>query len=300
MSQFLRLSALVIFLAIVAVVSAIVDIGNNLRSIHVSLAWIFYAAMATGIFWYGVRPLMAILSNQTRDWSPLLDGEAEIDPDWAHQQATLLLKRGQLSSDEVRRLEYHITFRKDLPNCLRELLQARSTSMDEVIFNQSRMAFLAVAVSQNGPLDALLILSINIAMVKKVIDELGIRPSMTDLFRIYAWVAIGAVVMDQFEDLEFGEAIPAVGSVVGKSVVQGMGAALLTLRAGYLTKAYLMRGNDDSHRKEARKWARIKLSGVVVSGMGELPKGIARKFESLIPNIDLGKMMRSSLPSVKQ
>ena len=290
------LLGIVAFLGLLAVVASIAEIGNNLKSIHVSLAWLFYLTVGGLSYWFGVRPMVAIFRRQTRDWSALTDQKSSVDSEWAFKQANYLLKNATLSTDDRRRLEYHITFRKDLESCLREIIGKKSAAMDDIIMTKARMAFLAVAVSQNGPLDALLILSINIAMVKKVVDELGIRPSLTDLARIYFLVAIGAVVIDQFEDLEFGEAIPSMGSMVGKSVVQGMGAALVTLRAGYLAKAYLIQGNSDSHRKAARKWARLKLKNVVIAGMGELPKGIAKKFESFIPNIDFGKMLKISNP----
>jgi hypothetical protein len=292
LSNFARLAAVVVFLGLLAVVASIVDIGNNLASIHAVFAWLFYLGLGAGVFWFGVRPLMAIIRRQTQDWTPLLNPDSKPDSEWLQKKSGILLKNAVLSDEERRKLEYHVTFKKDLESCLRELINRKADTMDDIIMTKARMAFLAVAVSQNGPMDALLILSINIAMVKKVVDELGIRPSITDLGRIYFLVAIGAVVIDQFEDLEFGEAIPAMGSMVGKSVVQGMGAALLTLRAGYLAKAYLMKGTDESHRGEARKWARLKLRNVVMTGMGELPRGIARKFESFIPNIDFARLMR--------
>lgn len=275
-----------------SILSSIVDTGKNLESVHPALMWGFYLLVAAAIGWFGIRPLISVIMRKTRNWAPLLDPEAPVEEEWVQKQAKFLIRHARLDENDSRKLHYHLTFKKDLDVCMREIVNRKSEAMDKIIFSKSRVAFLAVAVSQNGPIDALILLGVNFGLVKKVIDEMGIRPSLTDLVKIYSMVAIGAIAVDQLSDLDFGDALPAVGTLAGKSAVQGIGAAAITLRVGYLAKAYLMLGDGEEHRKAARRWARIKLKNVVLSGMTELPKSIARKFESILPSIDFGKLVR--------
>ena len=272
--------------------SAILETGQRLSHVHESLAWLFYGLIFISIFWFGIKPMMAIVSKKTRDWSPILNSDSTPSEEWTQKQAQYLLKNANLNQEENRKLHYHITFKKDLANYLREIIEKRSEAMDKVVMNKSKVAFLAVSVSQNGPLDAFLLLTINLSLVKNVVDEMGVRPSIPDLIKLYFLVGIGALVIEQISDLEFGDAIPAVGTIAGKSAVQGIGAALITLRVGYLAKAYLIQGQNKNHKKGARRWARLKISNVMMSGMSELPKNLAKKIESVLPSFDIGKIVK--------
>lgn len=292
MTKLISIALVLIVLMSLTILSSIIDTGEKLASIHISLSWVYYLLLAGITYWFGMRPLFQVLSQKTRDWGALLSDESKPDEKWVQKQAQFLLKNANLDEEQIRKLEYNLTFKKDLAPCLREILQDKSESMDKVILTKARIAFLAVSVSQNGPLDALLLLSINLTLVRDVVRELGIRPSLTDLVKIYALVGVGAIAVDQLSDLDVGDAMSAIGSIAGKSAMQGLGATVITLRVGYLAKAYLMNGDSPSHKKEARKWARMNLVKVVSSGVSELPKNIAKKFESIIPTIDFGELVK--------
>lgn len=274
------------------VFSAVLETGHRLAQVHGALMWVFYVFLSIAIIWLGIFPFLSVFTKKTRDWSPLVDQNSSPSDAWLNRQAKYMLKNIDLSKEENRKLQYHLTFKKDLNSCLKDIVEKKAEAMDSVVLNKSKVAFLAVSVSQNGPLDTFLLLTINLSLIKNVVSEMGIRPSLPDLLKLYLLVGIGALVIDQINDLEFGDALPAVGTIAGKSAAQGIGAALVTLRVGYLTKAYLIHGQSKTHKKEARQWARLKIRNVIISGLSELPKNLAKKIESILPSLDIGKLVK--------
>ena len=127
---------------------------------------------------------------------------------------------------------------------------------DTVSSNASGI-FIMTAVSQNGVLDALIVFASQLRLIWQVAHIYNQRPSLREMFQLYANVAATTFLVGNIEDLEIDEQVDLIihkvigGSVFGgvpgahgvatfltTSFVNGSVNALLTLRVGVITKNY--------------------------------------------------------------
>ncbi|MCQ2138428.1 MAG: YcjF family protein [Bacteroidales bacterium] len=185
--------------------------------------------------------------------------------------------------------------------------------IDKRIREWSRTVFMVTAISQNSKFDSLSVIALNYKMIEDIILSSGFRPTRPQMFRIYARVLgtslISMVASDAIDEL--GSDL-AGGSAAGDIAVSGNGKfldslhrlkipeivlgsavdgalnALLTLRIGYVTKAYILKGTkslqDNQIRKEVKrkaiKDAYATLPAIISSSATVLGKGLAGKLVS--------------------
>jgi hypothetical protein len=131
-----------------------------------------------------------------------------------------------------------------------------SASADSVVRKTASTVFLSTALMQNGRLDGLIVLFIQIQMVARIARIYVQRPSPRELARLYANVAGTAFVASGLESLDLGEmvaplavsVVPALkGGIPGlsgisallvKCVSNGAANAFLTLRVGEVARRY--------------------------------------------------------------
>jgi len=158
---------------------------------------------------------------------------------------------------------------------------------DEKLKVAARQVFLTTAVSQNGSLDTLLVLTTQSRVVLEVARVYYQRPSLRDLSYLYANVAGTAFVAGELEDLDLAEqlqpvlaaafgsaagAVPGLGAATSlfvNSVTTGAANAFLTLRVGIIAKQYC-RAVVVADRRTVRRAAILQatqlLGGVVLDG----------------------------------
>jgi hypothetical protein len=157
----------------------------------------------------------------------------------------------------------------------------------EKLMTAARQVFLTTAVSQNGSLDTLLVLTAQSKVVLEVARVYYQRPSLRDLTYLYANVAGTAFVAGELEDLDLAEqlqpvlaaafgsaagAVPGLGAATTlfvNSVTTGAANAFLTLRVGIIAKQYC-RAVVTADRRIVRRAAVLQatqlLGGVVLDG----------------------------------
>ena len=157
--------------------------------------------------------------------------------------------------------------------------------------------FLATAISQNGSLDALLVLGLQTRLVWDVAHVYSQRPSPRDLSYLYANVVGTAFVAGEIDDAELSEHIqPVLSSVLGSaasavpglqtastiflnSVVSGTANAFLTLRVGLITEQYcgaLVRPARKTLRQRAVTRSAGMLGSIVAAGASRVGTAVAR------------------------
>lgn len=185
--------------------------------------------------------------------------------------------------------------------------------IDKKIREWARTVFMVTAISQNSKFDSLSVIALNYKMIEDIILSSGFRPSRPQMFRIYARVLgtslISMVASDAIDEL--GSDLSA-GSAAGDIAVSGNGKfldslhrlkipefilgsaldgalnALLTLRIGYVTKAYILKGTKSLQDKQIRKEVKRKaikeayatLPAIISSSATVLGKGLAGKLVS--------------------
>jgi Domain of unknown function (DUF697) len=166
---------------------------------------------------------------------------------------------------------------------------------DRRIRDVASQVFLATAISQNGSVDALVVLG---AQGKLVLDIATIyyqRPTLRDLVYLYANVAATAFIAGELDDIDVAEQMqPIVTAVLGSSVaaipgmsaaaslfvnsvVTGTGNAYLTLRVGIVARQYCGH-RKDGDRKSIRRSAAVQalplLGSIVRDGAASVASAI--------------------------
>jgi Domain of unknown function (DUF697) len=131
-----------------------------------------------------------------------------------------------------------------------------SAEADWVVRRTASTVFLSTALMQNGRLDGLIVLCIQIHMVGRIARIYVQRPSPRELMRLYANVSGTAFVASGLESLDLGEmvaplavsVVPAlksgvpglsgISALLVKCVSTGAANAFLTLRVGEVARRY--------------------------------------------------------------
>ncbi len=140
-------------------------------------------------------------------------------------------------------------------------LKVLDAKADDVIKRTASTLFVTTAVSQNGDLDALMVLGEQTRLIWRVAHIYNQRPTLRDFGRLYANVGATLFAASEIEDLDIRDqiepvikaavghsmahltaslvpGISSVASIVMKSVLDGTANAYLTLRVGIICQSY--------------------------------------------------------------
>jgi hypothetical protein len=178
---------------------------------------------------------------------------------------------------------------------IEEALRDLGVRADETIQNAASTVFLSTAISQNGRLDAFLVLSAQSRMIWQIAHLYYQRPGVRDLAALYANVAATTFIAGELDDLDISEQVePVISSVFGAltgsipgfqlvasilvtSILTGAANAFLTLRVGIIAKAYcgsLIAQEKRSLRRSAASQAAGLLGGIVRQGTAKVGKAV--------------------------
>ncbi len=157
--------------------------------------------------------------------------------------------------------------------------------------------FVTTAISQNGSLDALLVLAAQSKLILEIARVYFQRPTVRDLIFLYTNVGATAFIAGELEDLDLSEQVqPVITSVLGSaagaipglgaatnlfvnSVVTGTGNAFLTLRVGVITKQYC-RATVLPERRIIRRVAVLEAASMLGTIARDGAKRVAGAFAS--------------------
>lgn len=214
---------------------------------------------------------------------------------------------------------------KELKGIIQNELNHRFDKVKSHIHEWAKTVFLLTAASQNGKIDSAISMVINLRMISDLIDCSGYRPSHRQLFNQYVRILATALFsyylsntienyaktavteggiidgIDENSVMETDFLMSLTGlklfSQIPGSLVDGALNALLTLRIGYVTLAYLKEGAEGLAGKNGIKVRRhamlqaIKAFGIIakesttegLAYMGEKIDEILNKKETQKP-----------------
>ena len=287
----------VLFVLLLIIVGNILTIGDKLSDFHPVAGYAFYGITVLLLFFLIVRPLLAVFSLPEIQASVFLDNDKQAPgAKVATKVARQLIRQGRLDESETLELQKLIVDKQDPSDALAKIFDARLEQMDDIVHRHAKQVFVSTALSQNGRLDAFLVLAINFRMLKELISHYGYRPTYPQLVKTYTKVLSAALIADGIEDTRFAEvfpmlsrgflgAIPGLGTL-SSSLLQGTGNAFLTLRVGYITKNYYALTNQKHSRRELRvqanRTAIKKLSLVIRESLLIFPREAQRKAKQVL------------------
>jgi len=173
-----------------------------------------------------------------------------------------------------------------------------STKADELTKSTAATAFVSTAISQNGRLDAVMVLLAQVRLIWGIAHIYNQRPSIREIIHLYGNVAATAFSVGTIEELDIEEQIEPIitplisGSLFGgipgasglttfmtTSIVEGAANALLTLRVGIITRIYFgVRSRSDTRemRRLASQQAGEMLAPVVIESAGYVTKAVIK------------------------
>lgn len=173
-------------------------------------------------------------------------------------------------------------------------LDAQAT---EAIRQSAAQVFLSTAISQSGRLDTFVVLSANVRLVWRVANIYYQRPTVRDMWHLYANVAATAFLAGELDDVDVSEQVqPIITSVLGSvgtaipglqvatslvvnSILGGSTNAFLTLRVGAVAQQYcapLLVADRRRIRRSATAKAAGLLGGIVSAGAKRVVSAVVK------------------------
>jgi hypothetical protein len=219
--------------------------------------------------------------------APLIPPESETSPEFPEHLKAMAkrLSRVPLIGKPI------LASREDVERALQML----DRKADDVIKTTASRIFVSTAISQNGKLDALIVLSAQSKLVFEIARIYYQRPTIRNLLYIYANVAFMVFFASELEDMDLSEIIQpiltgilgsAAGAIPGfqaasmllvSSVISGSSNAFLTLRVGAITKQYcrsLVVPSKGAVRRYATLEATKMLGTIVTDGSKKISAAI--------------------------
>lgn len=281
-----------LFFLVIVFAGSIISIGDKVGNIHPYLEIGFYVFIILVGYFALLRPLLAVLMAPSIPVVELMDEQLPTDYRKCRQVAKFLVKKGNLDDDERAGLSVPLEKGSDLEGPLKELLTKRADRMDSIMVEKAKVVFVSTAVSQNGHLDAIIVIISNFRMVRELVESFGYRPTLPHIIKIYSNIFSTALIADNLEEISLEEIFPQIEAsifgaipgmkIVTSSIFQGISNSFLTLRIGYITKNYILSGGKNfvpsKARRSAFREASKKLPGVVKEALLLIPASMKKTF----------------------
>ena len=207
-----------------------------------------------------------------------------------------LINENYLSDEEKQILKDNLNNPVELKIALSKIFDSTiKKELNKIIVSHAESVFMTTAISQNGRLDAIAVLTINLKLIKELVVKCGFRPSYAALGKLSFNVLTSAIIAESLEDMKFSELfpqstlnalaeMPIIKTVTG-SLAQGAGNALLSLRVGIVCRNYLFMNLKGLNRREIRKMAFAEAMVLFPRVIGESIKKIPKRFKEIFSNI---------------
>lgn len=272
--------------------SNIIQVGERLRRIHEYVEYGFYVLAAILVYILLINPLRVIVFAPTFSVDALLDDDRKRFKIYKNA-AKVLLSNDNLPDEDKDLIRESMGNKDELKLSLTKVFDTTiKKEINELIIKNSKTVMVSTALSQNGNLDMLSVIAVNLKMVKEIVQLSGFRPSYPYLGKLSLNVLVTSIIAEGLDDIEVSELLPnKIGEslsdlpfvkTISNSVMSGIANAMLTCRIGVVTRTYLFNDNQLLTKKQIRRMAykeSIKMMPIIVKdGLSVFPKGIAKVF----------------------
>ena len=281
-----------VLLFLLMLLSSVLDVGDRLQLIHPYVSFGFYGLVLILVFILLIRPLYVILIKQTFNIQTSLDEGSNLR--LLKQSARRILHYDFVSDEDKSKIKETLHDGKALIPVLSNVYQGPiKKEMAKRMRHHAKTVMVSTAISQNGRLDFITIMHVNLRMIKELVELSGFRPSYQQLAKLSVNVITTALVAEGLENLDISEVLPqsTMNSLSEiplikpfiSSVTQGISNALLTLRIGIVTREYLFTTSKELTQNAIRKTALLEAAAltpqVVAEGLAIFPSKIFNMFK---------------------
>ena len=273
-------------------ISNILDVGEKLRNIHEYVEYTFYGLSVILIYFLVLNPLRIIVFSPTFTVDAMLSDDNKRHKIY-RDAAKVLISNENITDEDKELLKSTLNNRKELKQSLQTVFTTTIRgNINDAITRNSKSVLVTTALSQNGNLDMLSTLIIQIKMIKEIVELSGFRPSYPYLAKLSVNVLVTSLIAEGIEEIDFTEYMPTkLGETltdmpfvktISSSIIGGISNSMLTCRVGVITQKYLYNDNKLLDRKDIRRMAykdTFKLMPkIITEGLSVFPKGVASIF----------------------
>ena len=242
--------------------SGLVSLGQQMGSIHPVLKVLYWgivlACFGAGIVW----PIVSVWRRPIFSMYMLRDRDGRARFYWCRKLTDNLKKNTELTSDETAQLEDFLKQGNQADDLLIEFFTEKfSPVIDSEIKSAAKTAFVTTAISQTSFYDMFSMLSVNLHLIRTIVESCGYRPSAAALLGLYVRILKATFLAGGLEEMDLEELLPLVTGnaamklpgLVFASAAQGTVNAFMTIRVGILTKKYLFSADGPIEMAQARK-----------------------------------------------
>lgn len=283
-----------VFFMILIIVSSVLELGERLNRINVYLEYIFYGISIILFIILFLRPIILIVFSPSFSLDELFSEEENARKNYSMYKkvANNLLKEEYIKEEEKVLIRDNINDAMLLKETLSRIFDDTiKKELNKMIIHHAETVFVSTAISQNGKLDAIAVISINLKLIKNLVLKCGFRPSYYSLGKLSVNVLSTAIIAETLEDMNFSELFPSTGAnalaeipflkTITGSFAQGIGNALLSLRVGIIARNYLFMNIKGLKKNQIRKLAFGEAVVLLPRVLTESIKKIPSRFKGL-------------------
>lgn len=274
--------------------SSVINIGERLRKIHVSVEIAFYVLVFLIVFLVIINPIRIILTSPSFEICTTLDPDSHKVRSVYRAVARNMAKNQNVDEEHRLLLTKYKNYDELQMNMTVVFHDCIKKNLNNIIIKKAKTLLISTAICQNARMDMITVFSVNLNMIKDLVTECGFRPNMTNLSKLTINVFSTALIAEGLESISIDDILPnSVNNALGQipfikpvmaSVTQGIANALLTIRIGCVTRKYLFRDGNiitkEDIRKSAFKDSLILLPMVLYGTLTFIPKKIVHMFGS--------------------
>lgn len=274
--------------------SSVINIGERLRKIHVSVEIAFYVLVFLIVFLVIINPIRIILTSPSFEICTTLDPDSHKVRSVYRAVARNMAKNQNVGEEHRLLLTKYKNYDELQMNMTVVFHDCIKKNLNNIIIKKAKTVLISTAICQNARMDMITVFSVNLNMIKDLVTECGFRPNMTNLSKLTINVFSTALIAEGLESISIDDILPnSVNNALGQipfikpvmaSVTQGIANALLTIRIGCVTRKYLFRDGNiitkEDIRKSAFKDSLILLPMVLYGTLTFIPKKIVHMFGS--------------------
>lgn len=274
--------------------SSVINIGERLRKLHVSVEIAFYVLVFLIVFLVIINPIRIILTSPSFEICTTLDPDSHKVRSIYRAVARNMAKNQNVDEEHRLLLTKYKNYDELQMNMTVVFHDCIKKNLNDIIIKKAKTVLISTAICQNARMDMITVFSVNLNMIKNLVTECGFRPNMTNLSKLTINVFSTALIAEGLESISIDDILPnSVNNALGQipfikpvmaSVTQGIANALLTIRIGCVTRKYLFRDGNiitkEDIRKSAFKDSLILLPMVLYGTLTFIPKKIVHMFGS--------------------
>ena len=272
-------------------ISDVIATGEKIRQINVYLEYAFYALSIILFIVLIVNPIRIILFSPSFSIVTILDEENHKNLRVYKKISRNLISNNYVSEEEKLALQEAKNIEEIRTELTKVFNNTIKKDINRIIASNAKTVLISTALCQNGKLDMLTVLSINIKMIKEIVLKCGFRPSYVKLGKLSINVITTALIADSLEGLDFNDIFPQSTAnmladvpfvkPIASSLVNGISNALLTIRIGVITRKYLFSDGKLSKKQirvSAIKESILLLPGILKEVISFFPSKISKLF----------------------